>query len=401
MAAGMTNPYFVDGHVHIGRAGNGQAIKISAGRNLTVSGILQEAMVRKGLDIIGIIDAVSPPVQVDIALLMQAGDLVPLAGGGLRYQDSVTLLLGAEVEIGGPFGGAAHFGVFVPTFDALRELSAWLVSRQTNPVLSSQRLTKGNAKELAQLCNELNGIFVVNHAFTPHKGLYGNCVRVMSDMVPPDLVTAVELGLSADTNMADRISELADFTYVTNSDAHSLTKLAREYHVAQLESPTFAAYKDALLRKGDNRIRTNVGLLPSLGKYHRTACRHCGERLQDAAAPCPVCGSMARVNGVWERLLDVADLDEPVSPSHRPPYIHQVPLEFIPGLGPKKRAQLFAAFGTEMNILHRTALADLRHVVGETLANYIDQARTGMLSVSPGAGGRYGKITSSLRDEQR
>ncbi len=385
--------YYVDGHVHIGRSSSGQSVKISAANNLTVEGILQEAMVRKGLDIIGIIDAVSPPVQKDIRDLLAKGDLEALHGGGLRYKGKVTFFLGAEVEVAGPHGGAAHFGVFVPSVSALQELSLWLACRQTNSALSSQRLTTGTAEELATLCQELAGIFIINHAFTPHKGLYGNCVNKMNDMVSKDLVTAVELGLSADTEMADRISELADFTFVTNSDAHSLPKLAREYHVVSLTEPTFDAYKYALLRRQDQQIVMNVGLMPALGKYHRTACRKCGNRLEKPLLPCPTCGSMARVKGVWERLLEVADLQEQKSPQHRPPYIHQVPLEFIPGLGQKKREQLFRAFGTEMNILHHTTLSDLQSVVGHSLAQMIEEARTGQLMVTPGAGGRYGKIT--------
>lgn len=358
-------------------------------------------MVRKGLDIIGIIDAVSPPVQADIHDLIAQGDLEALVGGGLRYKGKVTLLLGAEVEVAGPQGGAAHFGVFVPTLKALQDLSSWLAHRQTNPALSSQRLITGTAEDLAKICQDLGGIFIINHAFTPHKGLYGNCATVMSDMVSKDLVTGVELGLSADTDMADRISELADFSFVTNSDAHSLPKLAREYHVVSLTEPTFDAYKKALLRSHDQRIVMNIGLMPALGKYHRTACRKCGYRLEEPSQPCPTCGSMARVRGVWERLLEVADLHESKSPLHRPPYIHQVPLEFIPGLGPKKREQLFNAFGTEMNILHHTSIDDLQDVVGATLAQMIDQARIGQLLVTPGAGGRYGKITDVLLAEQK
>ncbi len=397
----MMPTYYVDGHVHIGRTSSGQAVKISAANNLTVEGILQEAMVRKGLDIIGIIDAVSPPVQSDIRELLEQGDLEALSAGGLGYKEKVTLLLGAEVEVAGPHGGAAHFGVFVPTLSALQELSTWLAFRQTNPTLSSQRITTGTAEQLATLCQDLAGIFIINHAFTPHKGLYGNCVNVMSDMVSTNLVTGVELGLSADTDMADRLSELADFTFVTNSDAHSLPKLAREYHVVSLTEPTFDAYKQALLRRQDQRIVMNIGLMPALGKYHRTACRKCGNRLEEPSQPCPTCGSMARVRGVWERLLEVADLQESKSPLHRPPYIHQVPLEFIPGLGQKKREQLFHAFGTEMNILHHTSLSDLRNVVGDTLAQMIDQARTGQLMVTPGAGGRYGKITDGQPTEKK
>lgn len=388
----MTSRYFIDGHVHVGRATNGQAIKITAADSLTLQGILEEARVRKGIDMIGVIDAVCPPVQSDLADLCQSGELTEQAGGGLRYRDQVTLFCGAEVEVGGPQGGAAHFGVFVPTLAHLHELYQWLAKRQTNPSLSSQRIKSGSVTELSQLIAELDGIFIINHAFTPHKGLYGNCVTKMSEMVDPAGVTGLELGLSADTAMADRIAELANMTFVTNSDAHSLPKIAREYHIAELTAPTFTAYKQALLRQSPNRITANVGLWPALGKYHRTSCRRCAARFDAVQELCPQCGSRMVTRGVYDRLLQVADQGTGIHPPHRPSYIHQVPLEFVPGLGPRKRSQLAEAFGAEMNILHDVTLDELTDVVGVTLAERIIRARSGNLEFSAGAGGRYGSV---------
>ena len=51
------------------------------------------------------------------------------------------------------------------------------------------------------------------------------------------------------------------------------------------------------------------------------------------------------------------------SPEERPPYVHQVPLEFIPGLGPKVLDKLVNHFGSEMAILHEVPDEALKEVV--------------------------------------
>ncbi len=392
-------PFYVDGHVHIGRASRGEPIKISAAPSLTIEHVMGTATEEKGIQILGIIDAVTPPVLRDLMQLVATDQLAAHKAGGLTTQRGLTLLLGGEIEIRGPHGGSAHFGAFVPTIDALKEFARWLALEQTNPNLSSQRLKSADATALGRLMQELDGILIINHAFTPHKGLYGNCVTHMAEMIDPQYVTTVELGLSADTDMADHLSELADFTFVTNSDAHSLSRVAREYHVVALTSPTFAAYKSALLRATTEHIVKNVGLFPDLGKYHRTACAVCHTALENDLTPCKICGSTRVVRGVANRLEAIADLPIAQSPAFRPPYVHQVPLTFIPGLGPKTMQKLLSHFRTEMNIINEVAMTDLSAVVGERLANLIVQARHGHLPIEAGHGGKYGKILAA--DEVR
>lgn len=75
--------------------------------------------------------------------------------------------------------------------------------------------------------------------------------------------------------------------------------------------------------------------------------------------------------------------------------MHQVPLDFIPGLGPKTFERLLAVFGTEMNILHKVTLNELQQVVPEKTAVFIDLARKGLLTFTAGGGGKYGKIKST------
>jgi uncharacterized protein (TIGR00375 family) len=383
--------YYCDFHIHIGRS-RGKPVKMAAAPSLTLHHLLAHASMKKGLDIVTVIDGVCTGVQQDVTEAIQQGILVSQPGGGYRYKDQLTVLLGAEVEVGGPFGGAAHFGCWFGDIESARDFSEWLRTVQKNVSLSSQR-ARTDAGTLAREVHQRGGVFVVHHAFTPHKGLYGNCVRRLSDMLDPSAVDAVELGLSADTDMADCVGELSSYTFLSNSDAHSLDKIAREYNALALHRPTFAEVKMALRRQHQRRVTANYGLDPRLGKYHRTYCKDCGLFWAEKATQC-VCGSTRHVMGVYDRLVEIRDWDEPRHPPHRPPYVHQVPLEFVPGLGPKLRDRLLRAFPSEMYVLHKATREELANVVGERLAERIDNARRGRLRFHSGGGGVYGKLAT-------
>ena len=83
------------------------------------------------------------------------------------------------------------------------------------------------------------------------------------------------------------------------------------------------------------------------------------------------------------------------SPKNRPPYIYQIPLTFIPGIGGKTIEKLLETFETEMNILHKMSQDDIEAVVGEKVAKNIVNAREGKAKVESGGGGNYGKVTAS------
>lgn len=96
------------------------------------------------------------------------------------------------------------------------------------------------------------------------------------------------------------------------------------------------------------------------------------------------------VKGVSKRINELKDHKPPTR--HRPPYIHQVPLDFIPGVGAKTIRRLIEAFGTEMAILHEVSVEQLEQVVPKKIANLIDLARRGKLNIEVGGGGVYGKV---------
>lgn len=389
--------WFCDLHVHIGQTEDGRPVKISASRDLTFRNIAEEAACRKGIDMIGIIDCHSPPVQREIERCLARGEMEEIPGGGIRY-GTTTILLGSEIEVRDSGMGPAHLLAYFATLDAIKDFTAWLSGHMRNVELSSQRIYVP-ARALQREVLERGGLLVPAHIFTPHRSVYGSCTERMADLLDISKVQAVELGLSADSEMAGWLSELAPMTFLTNSDAHSLAKIGREYNEIAAAAPSFDELKRTVARQDGRRIVANYGLQPRLGKYHRTFCGTCGRVAEEEAISvdrCRHCGSGKIVRGVMDRIRHIADRDEPLIPDHRPPYRYQVPLEFIPGLGRRKLQQLLDAFGTEMHILHRAAERELAEVAGEAIAGLIVRAREGKLEVASGGGGIYGKVKSSF-----
>ena len=208
-------------------------------------------------------------------------------------------------------------------------------------------------------------------------------------------VFAIELGLSSDTFLADKISELETKTFLTNSDAHSLPKIAREYNKLQLENISFKEFVMALKNEGGRKILANYGLDPKLGKYHRTYCEVCEKNIPGDApvTDCDTCDSRNITMGVFDRIEVIKDKEDTKSPAFRPEYVYQIPLTFIPGLGGKTIDKLLDAFETEMNILHKLSYDDIEGVVGSKIAGNIVAARDGKMNITAGGGGVYGKVT--------
>lgn len=388
--------FYADLHIHIGRSEEGQPVKISAANNLTFYNIAHEASERKGMDIVGIIDCHAPSVQSDMRRYLDRGEMQELEGGGIRYHQT-TVILGSEIEVRDPGLGTAHLLAYLPTLDVMERFTEWMSKHMKNVGLSSQRIYVP-AKVLQQEVIGRGGFLVPAHIFTPHKSVYGSCSDRMADLLDLDQVAAVELGLSADSEMAGYISELDRYTFLTNSDAHSLPKIGREYNKLQLAGPSFEELRLALAGQQGRSVLANYGLNPRLGKYHRTYCAACSSLLEEAETTverCLYCGSKKIVRGVLDRILDIADrpLEAPYVPAERPPYFYQIPLEYIPGLGPQKLNKLLDAFGTEMNLLHRVPKKDLIQSVGTEIADYIVQAREDKLQLQVGGGGKYGKVT--------
>ena len=393
------NEVFADLHVHIGRSETGKPIKITAARSLNFANIAKECYEKKGIQVVGIIDCASPYVIEDIENFLKTGEAYEIEDGGIIYKDKVCILLGSEVETSevGRNGkkGAAHNICFFPHLKDIKDFSNEMSHHVKNITLSTQR-SDLSGYELIDLVEKYNGILIPAHAFTPFKSYYGNCVNRLKDVFKEkfDKIFAVELGLSSDTYLADTISELETRSFLTNSDAHSLPKIAREYNKMKLEDISFKEVVMAIKGENGRKIVSNYGLDPKLGKYHRTYCDNCNTVIQtkEPVEVCPKCQSNKVTFGVFDRIELIKDKKETKSPEGRPPYVYQVPLQFIPGVGQKQIEKLLNHFGTEMTILHKATKDDIEAVVGEKIACKIEESRTGHAKIEAGGGGVYGKV---------
>lgn len=383
-----------DLHIHLGRTSTGKPVKITASPQLTIENILEVAKYQKGLHLVGLVDAACTGVLSDLKSLMTNGSLLPVSDGGYSWR-GLTVFLGSEVEIGhSETRKEAHFLAFFPTFEALNSYTASISPWLTNPSLSTQRL-KLSGDAWLEIVEKHNGIALAAHAFTPHKGVYGNCVSKLQEMFSdPGKIKGLELGLSANTEMALGISDTHSYPYISNSDAHSLSTIAREFTVYNLPTVNFKEWIKALHPPNSGLVATH-GLEPLLGKYYRSFCVNCQMLAQDEKPifVCPQCGTQM-VSGVWDRIAAISDWRSPLPT--RPPYRAHVPLIMLPGVGPKTYKRMIEELGTEIDILYKISLEEITELVGSALSKQISLVRAGSLPILPGGGGKYGRVTKVM-----
>lgn len=388
---------YADLHVHIGRAG-GKAVKITASEQMTLEAVLHSTRTNKGLDMVGVVDCGSPLVLEEIKQMLDRGLLQMRRNQDLIGLNGVSLILGAEMES----REGAHFITYLPDLQALETWQKIMRKKVSNLNLSTQK-SAATAAELMDIALGLEGLFVVAHAFTPHKGAYGCWVKRLHEGFrgKETRIHGLELGLSADTAMAGLIGETGRFALLSNSDAHSLPYLAREYNQLRVESAGFHELKLALAGENGRMIIGNYGMDPRLGKYHRSYCIGC-DWIADTPEPiftCPACGKIM-IPGVWDRIMTICDSGsaEKEEKIGRPPYHYRVPLSFIPGMGPKTLEKLRNALGTDIAISEEAEINAIKKVAGASIAAYIHAMRRGELLLQPGGGGKYGRVLKELPD---
>ena len=189
--------------------------------------------------------------------------------GGIIYKEKLCIILGSEIETSeiNDEGktGSAHNLCYFPYLEDIKNFSKEMELHIKNITLSSQRANISSYK-LIDIVEKYNGVLIPAHCFTPHKSFYGNCTERLEKIFKEKFckVPAIELGLSSDTYLADQISELETKTFLTNSDAHSLPKIAREYNKIQVEDISFKELFMAIKNEGGRKILANYGLDPKL-----------------------------------------------------------------------------------------------------------------------------------------
>lgn len=226
-------------------------------------------------------------------------------------------------------------------------------------------------------------------------------------------IFALETGLSSDPLMNWRLSQLDNCVLVSNSDAHSASKLGREANIFNTDFSYDSIYA-ALADKKDKGFLGTIEFFPEEGKYHYDGHRDCGVRLTPKETKknkglCPKCGKPVTV-GVMARVEELADRKEGEKGKRARPYHSLIPLQEIigeaKGLGPASKGvqeifyKMIYKLGGEIQILNDAKLSDIKALGGDLLAEGIKRMREGKVKIAPGYDGEYGKI-SLFSDKER
>ena len=258
---------------------------------------------------------------------------------------------------------------------------------------------------MLDVCPE--GILIPAHIWTPHFSVLGaksgfdSVEECFEEMTP--YVHALETGLSSDPAMNWRISKLDRYQLVSNSDAHSPSKLGREANLLDIDCSYEGLYRAIQTGEG---LEGTVEFFPEEGKYHFDGHRKCGVSLSPVEAErlggiCPVCGKKLTM-GVDHRVEQLADRAEGFVKKDGKKYESLVPLpEVISACMGYSTAskkvqgcfeQMIQTLGTEFDILRNVPSEDIKSCAGERIAEGIENVRTGNVKRIPGYDGEYGKI---------
>lgn len=391
-------PYFFgDLHIHIGSA-QGKPVKITASKQLNLRRIIFHDAKIKGLDIVGVVDAGSPLVTDEIKDMLSKGELREHSRGGFLARNGVMLIAGCEIEV----REGAHVILYLPYLESLYRYQQYMQKKVRNLNLSTQK-SKSSLVELINLSVLLSGFICPAHAFTPHKGIYGMVTDRLTTFLGNNIsqVRVLELGLSADTDMADMIAETHQFAFLSNSDAHSPANIGREYNLFSMKELSFTELKLCIEGEEGRKIKANYGMDPKMGKYHRSFCPVC-QKIADEPPPvlkCSLCKEDAKlVKGVWDRIHEIKDYDVPHHPVTRPPYRYRVPLKELPGIGAKTIEKLLKFYSSEIEVTEMADKEQIAKIAGLQTAQIIQQMREGRLIILPGGGGHYGKVAPNNND---
>ena len=258
---------------------------------------------------------------------------------------------------------------------------------------------------MLDVCPE--GILVPAHIWTPHFSVLGaksgfDSVEECFEELAP-YIHALETGLSSDPAMNWRISKLDRYQLVSNSDAHSPSKLGREANLLDIDCSYEGLYRAIQTGEG---LEGTVEFFPEEGKYHFDGHRKCGVSLSPVEAErlggiCPVCGKKLTM-GVDHRVEQLADRAEGFVKKDGKKYESLIPLpEVISACMGYSTAskkvqgcfeQMIQTLGTEFDILRNVPSEDIKSCAGERIAEGIENVRTGNVKRIPGYDGEYGKI---------
>jgi uncharacterized protein (TIGR00375 family) len=309
--------------------------------------------------------------------------------------------------------------IFASSFQTVEKISASLsgwgkIGSDGRPIL------KLSVKQLAKLVLDISDACMVipAHIWTPwysvmgDKSGYRSIEEAFGEWTP--YIKAAETGLSSDPSMNWRLSSLDEITLISNSDAHSPSKLGREANVFDCEMD-YKTITDILRTKDRNRFLKTIEFFPEEGKYHYDGHRNCEvlfspHETQAHQGICPVCGKPVTV-GVMHRVETLADRPQGFLPDNTIPFIRLVPLQEIIGeaLGVGSDAisvireyeRIIKKGGNEFHVLLDLSQEELTTFVPKRILEGILRVRDGNLNIRPGYDGLYGEVKIFREQEKK
>lgn len=332
----------------------------------------------------------------------------------------VSFILSSELSFVYSKGGKVrkvHVMVLAPDFESVERINNRLqvignLNSDGRPILGYD--VRLFTRMIAEICPR--AVVIPSHIWTPWFSLFGansgfdTIEECFEEMTP--FIFALETGLSSDPAMNWRLSALDRYALVSNSDAHSPSKIGREANVFDGEF-SYRGLVDVLKGRAPGKFLNTIEFFPEEGKYHLDGHRKCGVVLSPKESLknnniCPVCGKPLTI-GVLHRIEELADRAPGEGGEGRVPYRNLIPLNEIiaevTGKSPESQAvwdiyfRLIHDFGTELKVLIETPAADIARASSEKIGRGIDHMRRGEFKIAPGYDGEYGKITIFGADE--
>ena len=240
---------------------------------------------RKGVDLLGTGDFTHPAWRKELSEALEpAGEGVFALKEALRLpcevEGEARFVLSAEISSIYKKDGRTrkvHNVILMPSFEAAERLSVRL-ERVGNLHSDGRPILGLDCRDLLEMTLEAcpEAVFIPAHIWTPHFSLLGAFSGFDSiEECFGDLschIRALETGLSSDPPMNWRVSALDGRTLVSNSDAHSPAKLAREANLLSCET-SYPALRRAI-ETGEG-FEGTIEFFPEEGKYHLDGHRAC------------------------------------------------------------------------------------------------------------------------------
>ena len=398
--------FYTDLHIH-------SKYSRATSKNLTLEELAIWAK-KKGLSLIGTGDFTHPAWFEEIKQ-----KLIPSDDGTFRLKPEIEKEINASVkfmltvEISTIYKKwdktrKVHHVVFVPNLKTAEIFRNKLdaignIKSDGRPILG---LDSRNLLEIVLESGE-NSYIIPAHIWTPWFSVLGSksgfdsiedCYGDLSEHI-----FALETGLSSDPEMNWRVSKLDKYRLVSNSDAHSASKLAREATVFNIE-PNYYSIMNAL-KTGEGYVGT-VEFFPEEGKYHEDGHRKCNicmsaEETKKHNGICPVCGKPMTI-GVSYRVNELADKkDLKILPKTAGKVYSLIPLQEIISeimqVSTSSKSvcneyeKLINKFGTELSTLQDIPTDEISKT-SQILAEAIARLRKGQVIKQAGYDGEYGVI---------